>query len=120
MPRVKSGKVTRKRHKKIKKAVKGFIHSRRASYRRAKEALLKSLSQKFIGRKMKKRTMRALWIMRINAKAKELGLSYRELICLLKKNKIKLDRKILAEIAFTYPWVFEDIVSQIKKNKKEN
>lgn len=115
MPRVKSGMVTRKRHKKIKKAVKGFTHSRRASYRRAKEALFKSWSQAFVGRKRKKREMRRLWIMRINAKAKELGLSYRELMSLLKKNKIALDRKILAELAFDYPEVFAELVKTVKK-----
>jgi len=115
MPRVKGGVVTRKRHKKVKKAVKGFIHSRRASYRRAKEALLKAWSQSFAGRKRKKREMRRLWIMRINAKAKEMGLSYREIMHLLKKNKIALDRKILAELAFDYPYVFEEIVKSVQK-----
>ncbi len=115
MPRVKGGVTTRKRHKKIKKAVKGYIHSRRASYRRAKEALLKAWSQAFAGRKRKKREMRRLWITRINAKAKELGLSYRELIHLLKEKEIALDRKILAELAFEYPEVFEEVVKAVKK-----
>lgn len=115
MPRVKGGKGTHKRHKKIKKQVKGFIHIRRASYRKAKEALLKSQSQAFFGRKRKKRAFRRLWISRINAKAKELGLSYSQLINLLNKNKIKLDRKILAKLAFEYPEAFRMIIEEVKK-----
>ncbi|MCD6422194.1 50S ribosomal protein L20 [bacterium] len=119
MPRVKGGVTTRKRHKKIKKAVKGFIHSRRASYRRAKEALLKAWSQAFAGRKRKKREMRRLWIVRINAEARKLGFRYSELMALLKQANIKLDRKILAELAFEYPEVFEEVVKTAKKAVKK-
>jgi len=115
MPRIKSGIGTHKRHKKIKKLVKGFIHIRRASYKKAKEALLKSQSQAFFGRKRKKRAFRQLWISRISAKAKESELSYSQLINLLKKNDIKLDRKILAKLAFEYSDVFRAIIEEVKK-----
>lgn len=114
MVRVKGGMVTKRIHKKIKKATKGFGHTRRASYRKGKEAILKAWSQKFTGRKMKKRSMRSLWISRINAKATELGISYRELINKLGKNKIILDRKILAQLAVEEPKVFEEIVKSLK------
>jgi len=115
MPRVKGGIITHKKHKKIKKLTKGFIYSRRASIRRGKEALLKAQSQAFAGRKKKKREFRRLWIIRINAKAKEEGLSYSKLINLLKKKNIKLDRKILAKLAFEYPKIFSKICEEAKK-----
>lgn len=106
--------VTKRIHKKIKKANAGFGHTRRASYRKGKEAILKAWSQKFAGRKMKKRSMRALWISRINAASAELGMPYRELINRLMKNKIILDRKILAQLAVENPAVFTEIVKSIK------
>ncbi|MDD3773881.1 MAG: 50S ribosomal protein L20 [Patescibacteria group bacterium] len=114
MARVKGGTATKRIHKKIKHAVKGFGHTRRASYRKGKEAILKAWSQKFAGRKMKKRSMRSLWITRINAKAHELGISYRELINKLGKNKIILDRKILAQLAVEEPKVFKEIIKSLK------
>jgi large subunit ribosomal protein L20 len=114
MARIKGGVRTNQRHKKIKKAVKGFSHIRRASFRKGKEGLIKAWSQKQAGRKRKKRDMRRLWIMRINAKAKELGIPYRELINKLKKNNIALDRKILAQLALENPEVFEEIVKSLK------
>jgi large subunit ribosomal protein L20 len=114
MARVKGGVNTKRRHKAIKKANAGFTHIRRASFRKGKEATLKSWSQKFAGRKRKKRLMRALWITRINAKAAESDMPYREFINLLKKKNIILDRKILAQLAVENPEVFEEIVKTIK------
>jgi large subunit ribosomal protein L20 len=114
MARVKGGVVTKRRHKVMKKANAGFTHIRRASFRKGKEATLKSWSQKFAGRKMKKRSMRALWITRINAKVTELGMPYREFIAGLKKKKILLDRKVLAQLAVENPKIFAEIVKTIK------
>ena len=113
--RIKRGKTTRRRHKKLKKAIKGFIHSRRASIKRANEAFIKAGMRAYEGRKKRKRDLRALWIIRLNAAAREEGLSYSRLIAGLKKKKIELDRKILAEIAVKYPDTFKKIVEKIKK-----
>lgn len=112
MPRVKS--ITRKRHKKIKKAAKGFKHARRKRIKTAKEALLHAGQYAYIGRKLKKRDLRRLWITRLNAAAREHGLSYSNLISALKKKEVIIDRKILSEIAVSDPATFKEIVSFLK------
>lgn len=112
MARVKS--IAARRHRKIKKAAKGFKQARRTRIRVAKEALLHAGQYAYIGRKLRKRDLRRLWIVRLNAAAREHSLTYNKLISGLKKAKIELDRKILAEIAVKDPDTFEKIISVVK------
>jgi large subunit ribosomal protein L20 len=113
--RIKRGKTTRRKHKAIKRALKGFIKSRRSSIKHAREATIKRLARAYQGRRKRKRDLRALWIIRLNAAAREEGLTYSRLMAGLKKKKIELDRKILAEIAVNHPETFKKIVEEIKK-----
>ncbi|TSC92225.1 MAG: large subunit ribosomal protein L20 [Candidatus Berkelbacteria bacterium Licking1014_85] len=113
MPRVKRGTTVKKTHKKILKQTKGFLHGRKNLIKRAKEALLKSKRNATIGRKLKKRNFRRLWIVRINAGLKPYNLRYSEFINRLIKNKIELDRKILAQLAAEYPTEFEAVVKKV-------
>lgn len=113
--RAKTTNTTRKRHKKVLSEAKGMRDMRSKSYRRAKEATLKSGANAYKDRKRKKRDFRSLWNIRINAGSRENGLSYSKLIDLLKKNKIDLDRKILANLASEKPNVFKKIVEEVKK-----
>lgn len=108
--RVKSSVASRKRRKKVLKQTKGMQHARRSSYRLANQAMLKSLSYGYRDRRNRKRDLRKLWITRINAAARNNGLSYSSLTHLLANANIKLDRKILAELAVKEPGVFKAIV----------
>ena len=99
MARVKKGVTAHRRHKKLLGKAKGYYNARRKVYRVAKQAVTKALQYAYIGRKQKKRNFRALWIVRINAGAREFGLSYSRLIDGLKKAGIEVDRKVLADIA---------------------
>ncbi len=99
MARVKRGVVARRRHKKILSRAKGYYNARRKVFRVAKQAVTKALQYAYIGRKQKKRQFRALWIVRINAAARQYGLSYSRLMNGLKKADITVDRKVLADIA---------------------
>jgi len=108
--RVKRGKTTRKKHKKILKQVKGMSHARTSSIKGAKEALLKSMSYSYRDRRTKKRDFRKLWIIRISAGCKENGVRYSEFIKSLKDRNIELDRKILADLAATEPNVFKKLI----------
>ena len=112
MPRVKRGTIANKKRRKLLKLTKGFRWGRKSKERAAKEALLHALSRKFRGRKEKKRTFRALWNVRVNAAAREAGTTYSKLIAALKKKNIKLDRKILADLAEHEPAVFKKIVEK--------
>lgn len=112
MPRVKS--ISAKRHRKVKKAAKGFKHARSRRVKTAKEALLHAGQYAYIGRKLRKRDLRSLWIKRLNAASREHGLSYSKLIAGLKKNNIELDRKILADMAVNDSATFKKIVDAIK------
>lgn len=113
--RVKRGVAAHKKHVKIRKATKGFTHSNRASVKRGRQALTKSLQFQTRDRKNKKRTFRQLWNARINAAARINGTTYSVLINGLKKNSIILDRKILAELAVNEPAAFADIVKAASK-----
>lgn len=113
MARVKRGTIARKRRNKILKYTKGFKYGRKTKYRLAKEALLHAWSHAFKDRKRKKREKRQLWEVKINAATKELGLNYSTLINKLRKENIKLDRKILAELAENQPQVFKEIVQSL-------
>ena len=99
MARVKRGVVARRRHKKILSRARGYYNARRKVFRVAKQAVIKAQQYAYIGRKQKKRQFRALWIVRINAGARQFGLSYSRLMNGLKKANITVDRKVLADIA---------------------
>ena len=114
MTRVKRGTIAHKKREKVLKMTKGFQWGRKSKEKAAKEALLHALSHAFEGRKQKKRDYRALWQTQINAAARANGTTYSKLIAGLKKAKIELDRKVLAEIAKKSPKIFEMIVAKTK------
>ena len=99
MARVKRGVTARRRHKKVLSRAKGYYNARRKVFRVAKQAVTKALQYAYIGRKQKKRQFRALWIVRINAGARQYGLSYSRMMNGLKRAGITVDRKVLADIA---------------------
>ncbi|MCX7557375.1 50S ribosomal protein L20 [Xanthomonadaceae bacterium JHOS43] len=99
MARVKRGVIARRRHNKVLSRAKGYYNARRKVYRVANQAVIKAGQYAYIGRKQRKRQFRALWIVRINAAARQFGLSYSRLMNGLKKAEITLDRKVLADIA---------------------
>ncbi len=115
MVRVKRGKSARKRRGYLLKHAKGYRWGRKSKYRAAKEALLHAWSYAYRDRKRKKREFRKLWQVQINAAARELGLSYSKFISGLKKAKIELNRKILAQIAKVHPEVFKKIFEKVKE-----
>ncbi|PJA37722.1 50S ribosomal protein L20 [candidate division WWE3 bacterium CG_4_8_14_3_um_filter_42_11] len=115
MTRVKSSVYATKKHKKLLKRAKGFQGRHKKILRSVKETLLKAGAHAYRGRKEKKRTFRRLWIVRLSAALKELGLSYSQFIKLQKTKKVEINRKILAEIAIQNPVVFAKIVQEIKK-----
>lgn len=110
MSRVKGGIVTRKRHKKILKMTKGMYGSRHLLFRRANEAMLKSLWYAYRDRRTRKRDLRRLWIARINAAARQNGTTYSRLIHGMKKSNIQINRKILADLAVRDPNAFKAVV----------
>lgn len=114
MPRTKRGKTTHKRRKNLLKQAKGFRWGRKSKYKLAKQALMKAWSYAYRDRKARKRDFRELWQIQINAGCRQNGLSYSKFINLLKKNKIELNRKILAQLAKEKPEVFKKIVEEIK------
>lgn len=115
MPRIKRGVFAKKKHRKLKKLTKGYLKSRRASIKRAREAIYKAGQHAYIDRRRKKRDFRRLWITKISAAVQTYGLNYSQFVALLKKQKIELDRKILAQLAKSYPKIFEKIVEKVKK-----
>ncbi|MBI4095214.1 MAG: 50S ribosomal protein L20 [Candidatus Liptonbacteria bacterium] len=115
MPRVKRGTIAHKKRERLLKLTKGYRWGRKSKERAAKEALLHALPRMFRGRKEKKRVFRALWNVRINAAARDAGTTYSKLIPALKKHNIKLDRKILSDLAENEPAVFKKIVESAKK-----
>ena len=106
MPRAKGGAKTRQRRKKVLKQAKGYFGGRRKLYRPAAETVLRAGAFAYKGRKQKKRRARALWIVRVNAACRPLGLSYSVFMNGLKKAGVLLDRKILAELAVSDPTAF--------------
>ncbi|MGC9046654.1 MAG: 50S ribosomal protein L20 [Minisyncoccia bacterium] len=114
MTRVKRGKIAHKKREKILKYTKGYKWHRKSKERAAKEALLHAWSHSFRGRKEKKRNFRKLWQTQINAAVKKQELSYNLFINKLKENNIKLDRKILADLAKNEPEIFAKIVEKVK------
>ena len=115
MARVKRGVTAHRRHKKILKLAKGYFHARRKVFRVAKQAVTKAAQYAYIGRKQRKRQFRALWIVRINAGARQFGLSYSRFMNGLKKAEITLDRKVLADIAVHDIAAFGKLAEQAKQ-----
>ena len=108
--RVKRGVTARAKHKKILKQAKGMQHNRTRSFRMAKQGVIRSLQYAYRDRRNKKRDLRALWITRINAAARQEGTTYAKLIAGMKAKNIELDRKVLAEIAVKKPKAFSAII----------
>ena len=115
MARVKTARITRKKHKKIIKQAKGYYGAKSYRFRTAKQAVMKSGMYAYIGRKDKKSDFRKLWIARINAAARMNGLTYSTLISGLKKANVTINRKMLAELAVSDSKAFAEIAT-IAKN----
>ena len=114
MARVKTARITRKKHKKVLKQAKGYYGAKHYRFRMAKQAVMKSGMYAYIGRKDKKSNFRKLWITRINAAARQNGLTYSKLIAGLKKANISINRKMLAELAVTDAEAFSKIAETAK------
>lgn len=114
MPRVKRGNVARKRRKKILKLAKGFRGSHSKLFRTANQQVMKALRNAYRDRRKKKRDFRRLWIVRVNAAARQNGLSYSQLTGKLKKANIEINRKMLAELAVVDPQAFAKVVEVAK------
>lgn len=114
MPRVKSGVITKKKHKKILELAKGYRGSKSRTFRAANEQVLHSLSYAFRDRRQRKRQMRRLWIVRINAASRENGLSYNQFMSGLKNAHVDINRKMLAEMAVSDPAAFRGLAEAAK------
>jgi large subunit ribosomal protein L20 len=114
MTRIKRGVMTKKRHKKLLKETKGFWGQRKNIFKRARETLLRAMAFAYVGRKLKKRDMRGLFITRISAATKQLGVSYSKFMNGLKKTNIALNRKMLSQLAIYQPDVFAQVVEQVR------
>ena len=114
MPRVKRGSVRRAKRKKALARTKGFYATRSKLYRAAKEAADKALEYAYVGRRLRKRDFRRLWILRINAGARQHGLSYSQFMNGLSAAGVTLDRKNLAQLAATEPTAFAHLATQAK------
>ena len=118
MARVKRGVTSRARHKKVFKAVKGQFGRRKNTIRIARQAMEKALQYAYRDRRNKKREFRSLWIQRINAGVRSEGLTYSKFINGLNKSKIKLDRKVLADLAYNNPEAFKSLVKKVQLSIK--
>ena len=116
MARTKRGVVSRAKHKKVLKSVKGQYGRRKNTIRVARQAMEKAMQYAYRDRKAKKREFRSLWIQRINAGVREQGITYSQFINGLNKSGIKLDRKVLADIAYNNPEVFKSIVKKVQSS----
>jgi large subunit ribosomal protein L20 len=114
MPRSVNAVASRARRKRILKAAKGYYGKRKNVYTVAKNVMEKGLTYKYVGRKLKKREYRALWIARINAAVREEGLTYSQFIHLLNEKGVGLDRKILADLAMNEPESFRQLIASVK------
>jgi ribosomal protein L20 len=115
MARVKKAVNARKKHKKVLKLARGYFGAKSKQFRAANEAVMRSLRYAYIGRKLKKRDFRSLWITRINAEARNNGMSYSKLINGLKKGGVTVNRKILADMAVNDKKAFAEMVNVAKK-----
>ncbi len=116
MARVKGAMMTRKRRNKILKLAKGYFGSKSKLFRTANQAVMKSLKYAYIGRRLKKRDFRRLWITRISAQAKACDINYSRFMCGLKKAGITMNRKMLAELAVSDKATFAKLVEIAKAN----
>ena len=116
MARVTKSLAAKKKHKKVLSATKGHYGARSRLYKTAKQSNIKSLQYAFRDRKIKKRNFRALWISRINASSRSLGINYSTLINGMKLKNILIDRKMLSEIAVNDIKAFEKVVDTVKKS----
>ncbi|ALT76388.1 MULTISPECIES: 50S ribosomal protein L20 [unclassified Roseateles] len=114
MPRVKRGVTARARHKKVLALAKGFRGRRKNVFRIAKQAVMKAGQYAYRDRRAKKRVFRALWIARINAASRGLGLTYSKFVAGLKKAQIEIDRKVLADMAVNDPAGFATVFAKVK------
>ena len=117
MARVKTARTTRARHKKVLKQAKGYYGAKHYRYRTAKQAVMKSGMYAYVGRKDKKSNFRKLWIARINAAARQNGLTYSKMIAGLKSANVVINRKMLAEMAVNDPEGFKKVAELAKKSK---
>ena len=115
MARVKTARITRKKHKKILKQAKGYFGAKSIRFRNANQAVLKSMSYAYVGRKDKKGDFRRLWITRINVAARQNGTTYSKLMAGLKKANINMNRKMLAELAINDSKAFAELVKVAAK-----
>ena len=115
MARVKTAIITRKKHKKVLKRAKGYYGAKHYRFRMAKQAVMKSGMYAYVGRKDRKSNFRKLWIARINAAARQNGLTYSKLIAGLKKANVVINRKMLAELAVTDAKAFAEVAELAKK-----
>ncbi len=118
MSRTKRGVISRRRHKKVLKAVKGQFGRRKNTIRIARQAMEKAMQYAYRDRRAKKREFRSLWIQRINAGVREQGMTYSRFIDGLNKSKIKLDRKVLADLAYNNPEAFKSLVKKVQLSIK--
>ena len=116
MARVKRGVTSRAKHKKVLKAVKGQWGRRKNTIRVARQAMEKAMQYAYRDRRNKKRDFKSLWIQRINAGVRAEGLTYAKFINGLAKSKIKLDRKVLAELAYNNPEVFKSVIKKVQSS----
>lgn len=114
MARIKRGLNAKKNHKKILKLAKGYYGAKSKQFKTANQAVMKSLSYAYTGRKLRKRELRKLWITRINAAARIHGMSYSRFINALKQNNIEINRKMLSEMAVNDPDGFKTLVESVK------
>jgi large subunit ribosomal protein L20 len=114
MPRVKRGTKARRRHKKVLKLAKGYVGGRRKQYRQARETVERGLVYAYRDRKVRKREFRGLWIVRINAAARQHGLSYSQFMHGLKEGGLGIDRKMLADLAVRDPSGFGQVAQLAK------
>ena len=115
MPRVRKGAARRQSKKRLFKAVKGFEGPRGKNLRLAKEAIVRSATNATVGRKLKKRDFRALWITRVSAACRTRGIRYNQFICGMKLAQVALNRKMLSEMAIHDPEGFDTVVEMAKK-----
>lgn len=113
MSRARRGFKARQRKRKIFKRAKGFHFDRRTKFRHTVQTVVRAMHYQYIGRRLLKRNMRRLWIIRIGAGAKQLGLSYSKLMGMLKKNEVQLNRKMLAELAARDFEAFKTLVKTV-------
>ena len=113
--RIKTGPTRKKRHNKLLERTKGYRMTKNRLIKVAKEAALHADQYSYVGRKRRKRDLRSLWIIRLNSACRENDLTYSKLIYGLKKAKIEIDRKILAELAVNHPQVFKNIAEKATK-----